>query len=342
MPLSAAPAHPLAQQHYRCVVVHSTALEARALARQARWLQAERQALKEALAVVPTFQSAEKADAAAAALLVQLRLRYHTLQLGTRPVLVPARRGRGPPPKDAPPPAPVTRFSWTPDLHEPQADRLRREVELRSTFVLVAYDSGRPPRELLAVYKRQQTPVDSPFHRTKALAVVSMFLDRPERVRAMGYVLLMAYVAFSVMQRRVRHGLAERHQQLLTFDNRRTATPTGEVVLDHWAELHTDIVTEHGESIRVLKVAPTSRHLLDPAPAGGPGRGPPPQRRWPGAGGAQSAPPALQRGPAPRPRTGRPVPRAASNARRPWVRVPGRPGRRLPSWRTRHGGRTGP
>ena len=79
----------------------------------------------------------------------------------------------------------------------------------------------------------------------------------------MGYVLLMAYVAFAVMQRRIRHSLAERGEQLLTYDNRRTTTPSGQTVLDHLGEIHTDLVQEHGETVRVIKLSPAARRVLD-------------------------------------------------------------------------------
>ena len=261
--LSAKPGHPLAALRYRCVVVHSTALEARARARQRRLIAQERQAIAEALAAGTTFASAESALKAGVALLTKLNLRYHVLAPITQPVLLPGKRGRGRPRKDASPPPPVTRFHWTAEVTPPDPAQLQREIELRSTFVLVTNDSGRSPRELLAVYKRQQTAVEIPFHPTKALPVAPMFLERPERVRAMGYVLLMAYVAFAVMQRRIRHALAERGEQLLTYDNRRTATPSGQTVLDHLGEIHTDLVQEHGETVRVIKLPPAARRVLD-------------------------------------------------------------------------------
>lgn len=261
--LSSKPEHPLADLRYRCVVVHSTALEARALARQRDLIAQERRTLDEALTTLPTFPSVERAEEVGAALVARLKLRYHTLTLVTQPVLVPGKRGRGRPRKDAPPPPPVTVFTWTPEVLPPDPAHLRREIELRSTFVLVTNDRRRSPRELLAVYKRQQTAVEIPFHRTKDLPVSPMFLARPERVRAMGYVLLIAYVAFAVMQRRIRHALSDRGEQLLTYDNRRTATPTGQVVLEHLGDIHTDLVHENGETVRVIKVPPAARRVLD-------------------------------------------------------------------------------
>jgi len=57
----------LAALRYRCVVVHSTALEARARARQRRLTAEERQAIAETVAAGPTFASAQSADKAGVA-----------------------------------------------------------------------------------------------------------------------------------------------------------------------------------------------------------------------------------------------------------------------------------
>lgn len=262
--LSADPRHPLADLRYRCIVVHSTALQARALARQRRLIADETAAVRQALTAAPSFPTAEQADAAAAALLSKLKLRYHTLQLAAAPITLPGKRPtRGRPPKGAPPPPPVTRFIWNASLRPADAADLQREIEHRSCFLLITDEPRRSARELLAVYKRQQTAVEIPFHRTKALPAAPMFLERPERVRAMGYVLLMAYVAFAVMQRRVRHALATRGQDLPTYDHHRSATPTGQVVLQHLAAIHTDIQQENGHPVRVLKLPAVARQVLD-------------------------------------------------------------------------------
>ena len=79
----------------------------------------------------------------------------------------------------------------------------------------------------------------------------------------MGYVLLMAYVAFAVLQRRIRSALAGRGEQLLTYDNRRTTTPSDQTVLDHLGEIHTDLVQENGEQVRVIQLTAPARHVLD-------------------------------------------------------------------------------
>jgi len=61
----------------------------------------------------------------------------------------------------------------------------------------------------------------------------------------------------------VQPATAETQQQLISFENRRNPTPTGEVILAHLAEVHTDIVQENGEATRILKVTRTARHLLE-------------------------------------------------------------------------------
>ncbi len=186
---------------YRCIVVHSTALQARALARQQHRIAAERQSLEKALADLPTFPSAEKAREAATAWMATFHPRDHHVQLDIRPVQVRGKRNRGRPRKDAPLPQPLIRFSWTPHVTSPEPTLLQREIEMHSAFVLITNDLDRAPRALLALYKRQQTAVEISFHRTKALPVAPTFLERSDRVQAMGCVLLMAYVAFGMRWR---------------------------------------------------------------------------------------------------------------------------------------------
>ena len=261
--ISKNPKHALAGLRYRCVVVHSTALETHARTRQQRLIATERQSIEDALAAKPTFATAAAADQASTDLVNKLKLRYHNLRLLTQPVEVLGKHSRrGRPRKDAPPPPPATRFGWKAETEPPNSSLLTREIQLRSCFVLITNDASRTAWELLAVYKRQQTAVEIPFHRTKALPVAPMFLDRPERVRAMGYILLLSYVAFAVIQRRVRHELTAQGEQLPTFENRRTATPTAEVVLEHLSDIHTEIAEENGAVVRVVKITPVARRVL--------------------------------------------------------------------------------
>jgi transposase len=261
--LSTDPKHPLAARRYRAIAVHSSSLQAKAEHRQAEELAAELAALAAAPWAEAVFPTEELALRQAAAILKKLHLRHHHLELVPVPTSLPGKRSPGRPRKDAPPPPPRTGYRLQPQLIPPDPEELQRRIRHAATFVLVTNDRQRSPRELLHTYKGQQEAVEIPFHRTKAMPVAPVFLERPERVRALGYVLLIAYAAYAILQRRVRHRLAERHEAFITWDNRLNPRPTANVVMQHLDEIRTEIVQEGTDIVRVIKLTDPARHLLE-------------------------------------------------------------------------------
>lgn len=75
-----------------------------------------------------------------------------------------------------------------------------------------------------------QTTVEKRFHFLKASAFVdAIFLKNPERIQALGYVMLLALLLFSGVERRVRA-----HPALLPTSKRGNLTrPTGYEILKH-------------------------------------------------------------------------------------------------------------
>lgn len=128
---------------------------------------------------------------------------------------------------------------------------VQTELERRSTFVLITtlpadrYDA----RALLAEYKGQ-TSVEQRFRFLKDPAFVdAVFLKKPERIEALGYVMLMALLLFSAIERRVR----QHPDPLPTPSRGRLARPTGYEVLRHL------------RGIQVLWRDAESRYLAVPA-----------------------------------------------------------------------------
>jgi transposase len=261
--LSTDPKHPLAARRYRAIAVHSSSLQAKAQHRQVEELAAEVAALDAAPWAEAVFPSEDTALRQATAILNKLRLRYHRLELAPVETSLPGKRSPGRPRKDAPPPTPRTGYRLQAQVIPPDPDELQRRIRRAATFVLVTNDRQHTPRELLRTYKGQQEAVEIPFHRTKALPVAPVFLDRPERVRAMGYVLLTAYAAYAILQRRVRHRLVERHESFISWDNRLNPRPTANVVMQHLDEIRTEIVQEGTDTVRVIKLTDPARYLLE-------------------------------------------------------------------------------
>ena len=102
---------------------------------------------------------------------------------------------------------------------------MQKELERRSTFVLITtlpatrYDAA----ALLREYKGQ-TSVEQRFHFLKDPAFVdAVFLKKPERIEALGYVMLLALLVFRGIERRVRQS----PEPLPTSSRGAVARPTG-------------------------------------------------------------------------------------------------------------------
>ena len=121
---------------------------------------------------------------------------------------VSPQRGRGRPPKGHAPPAPTSEYRiriGIADDDEVTAAVIARE----SCFVLV--HTGSEPitaKELLRIYKGQSVvEARFPFLKDPSWADV-FFVKTPHRVEALGYVLLLSLLLWSVWERRVRLNLA--------------------------------------------------------------------------------------------------------------------------------------
>ena len=132
----------------------------------------------------------------------------------------------------------------------PDPARIRAAQARESTFVLITtlpapdYD----PRRLLEEYKGQ-TVIEQRFHFLKDPAFVdALFVQKPERVEALGYVLLLACLVLSLLERRVRQG-----PPLPTPSRGALTRPTGQEILHHLRPL---IVTPVDATTRQL-FAPT-------------------------------------------------------------------------------------
>lgn len=121
---------------------------------------------------------------------------------------VAAKRGRGRPPKGESAPAPTREYRVRVAIGEDD-DVTEAVIARESCFVLV--HTGSEPitaKELLGIYKGQSVvEARFPFLKDPSWADV-FFVKTPHRVEALGYVLLLSLLLWSVWERRVRLNLA--------------------------------------------------------------------------------------------------------------------------------------
>ncbi len=133
----------------------------------------------------------------------------------------------------------------------------RRQLQVRQAGVQVTNDEQRTPKELFLAY-RGQVNVEAAFRWLKGPVRVSpVFLKTPERVEAFGYVMLMAYLVYALVQRAVRRALPEGEK--LEVEGRKTDRPTAQTVLDVIAHAKVLHVLVSGERLRRIFLAPTAK-----------------------------------------------------------------------------------
>ncbi|PSR24366.1 MAG: transposase, partial [Sulfobacillus thermosulfidooxidans] len=191
---------------YRFIVYRSSALDNRKATTLDREIAQARDTLTQAAQALhrQTFQC--EADAQTAAAAFQQRPEQQWFQ--PMPPTIAERtervsQGRGRPRKDAP-----VRTIWTVSASIGADDGHRRhaEWERRSTFALITtlpretWDA----RAVLQEYKGQVV-CERKFHFMKdPLFINALFLKTPKRLEALGYVVLMAALLYSLLERRLR------------------------------------------------------------------------------------------------------------------------------------------
>lgn len=146
------------------------------------------------------------------------------------------REKRGRPKKGEAPPPPVTVYTIKLIIHAPSEEQLKRLRQQASTFILMTNEMNEqelPDLELLKAYKGQQT-VENRFRFLKNPYFIGrVFLEKPERVEAFAYVMMLSVMVYSVFEYLIRRNMEKEDEPLdLMGGSRNSFRPTGEAVLE--------------------------------------------------------------------------------------------------------------
>jgi len=222
---------------YRAVVVHSSAQDKRRQQRLARDIEASYSTLN---SIVHTAEQREyfcRADAeAAAAQLRAVHPAYHVVEvtIEERPVY---GRGRPSPQK----PRPITAMRYR--LHATIRPHTERIVQLEAEagcFVLLTNvplvgDLAHSLRDILTAYKNQYGTEQNYGFLKDPVIVNSLFLKKPERIEALGLILLLALLLWRVMERAMRTYVDTTRRPLMGWDKKVTERPTAFMMVTKFA-----------------------------------------------------------------------------------------------------------
>ncbi len=244
---------------YRLIVVHSSSLSDRKGHSLLHQAEKEQEAIERTGRKLErqTWSCREDAEAALGEAISELDPRFwDTRQRVEAEVWEPPRR-RGRPAKGETRPESTIVYRAHLELGQRRDDELRDAQRWHSTFILITNDWKRTPKELFMAYRGQAT-VEGAFRWLKGPVRTSpVFLKKPERVEAFGYVMLMAYLVYALVQRAVRSALPPGEK--LEVEGRKTDRPTAQVVLDVIAHAKVLHVQVPGERLRRILLAPSPK-----------------------------------------------------------------------------------
>jgi transposase len=213
---------------YRAVVVHSSAQDKRHQQRLERDLQASQSTLQTAARTAEQQEYFCHADAeAAAAKLRAVHTAYHLVDVTVeeRPMY-----GRGRPSFHKPRTVQAMRYRLKTTI-KPDTERISRRKEEAGCFVLLTNvpttgHLAHSTRDILPVYKEQHGTEQNYGFLKDPVIVNSLFLKKPERIEALGLVLLLALLIWRLMERAMRTHVDTTSTSLPGWDKKATERPT--------------------------------------------------------------------------------------------------------------------
>ena len=222
---------------YRAVVFHSSAQDKRRQQRLARDIQTSYNTMQTAARAAEQQEYCCRADAdAASARLRAVSAAYHRLEVAVEERLV---YGRGRPSAHKPRPITARRYRLKTAI-SPQTERIARREEEAGCFVLrtnvpTAGALAHSARDILTVYKEQHGTEQNYGFLKDPVIVNSLFLKKPERIEALGLILLLALLLWRLMERTMRTYVDTTRTPLPGWDKKATERPTAFMMITKFA-----------------------------------------------------------------------------------------------------------
>ena len=222
---------------YRAVVVHSSAQDKRRQQRLVRDIQASYSSIQSTARTAEQHVYFCRADAEAAAARIRaVPAVYHRLEvtIEERPVY-----GRGRPSLQKPRPIKAMRYRLKTAM-SPQTERIARLEEEAGCFVLLTNipttgDLAHSAHDILTVYKDQHGTEQNYGFLKDPVIVNSLFLKKPERIEALGLILLLALLLWRLMERTMRQHVDTTRTPLPGWDKKTTERPTSFMMVTKFA-----------------------------------------------------------------------------------------------------------
>jgi transposase len=232
---------------YRAVVIHSSSQDQRRQQRFAREKAAAKTTRAAAVGEAAKQVYFCRADAEAAA------EKGRALQSSSHQVEVVIKEhptyGPGRPSAHQPRPVKAWRYGLQVTLHE-RAEVLARKAQEAGCFVLLtnvptAGEMAHSAGEVLRAYQAPQGVEQNFAFLQDPVIVNSLFLKKPERIEALGLVLLLALLLWRLVERALRGHVETTGNSLTGWDNKETQKPTAFMMMTKFAAVMVITIGAH-------------------------------------------------------------------------------------------------
>jgi len=241
-------------QTYRVVVVHSSSQDQRRQQHLEREIRASYAMLEATVHAAARQEYFCQADAeAAAAKLRALQSAYHGVDVAVkeRPTYGPGR-----PSSKQPRVVKALRYNLQVALHE-RAEVIARKTQETGCFVLLTNvpttgEMAHRAGDVLRAYKEQHGIEQNYGFLKDPLIVNSLFLKKPERIEALGLVLLLALLLWRLVERTLRVHVETTGQPLTGWNKKATQKPTAFMMMTKFAGVMVLKVEGHRQLVHPL------------------------------------------------------------------------------------------
>jgi transposase len=249
-------------QAYRAVVVHSSSQDRRRQKRLEREITTAKTTLEATVrkATQQTYFCHEDAAQAAEELRAQSRA-YHRLDVAVeeRP-----RYGPGRPSASKPREIKALHYGLKVSLHE-RPEVMAQKAQEAGCFVLLTNvpsdgEMAHSASEVLAAYKEQHGMEQNYGFLKDPQIVNALFLEKPERIEALGLILLLALLIWRLMERSLRQHVESTGGKLPGWDHQLTERPTAFMMMTKFSSV---IVLKVGDQRQVAGgLSPSQQQYL--------------------------------------------------------------------------------
>jgi transposase len=225
------------KEQYRFIVVQSSQLQKKKKHSLRDELDKQRQSLQDKIQDFKKeeFDSKKEAQTARDDFIKENKSEFFPITTEIKEIEKKKKRNKpGPYPQDYEPEY-KTIYKLKINIGSLNEDAFKKEVRKRSCFVLITSildETEYSNKKILKEYKGQ-TSVETSFNFIKDPSFVGpIYLEKPKRVRAMAYLIVIAYLIYITMERRARLALASQEEPLTITGDRDTFNPTGEAIME--------------------------------------------------------------------------------------------------------------